>query len=342
MPYLNRVFYCLLILVFWTAGITQMPARGDLRLLVLSDFNGAYGSLDYAASVDRVVALAQQWHVDGFVSAGDVIAGQSRDLSNERFAQMWQVFDSRVYQPLARAGIPIIVAMGNHDGSSQRNAQGYVFARERDAARDYWQPRMNPTSLNYLDAREAPFQFSLLLGEVFIAVWDASSATITEGQLEWLAAELARSEAVDARARILVGHLPLFGVSASRNRPGEVLTSGAELATWLSSQGIDLYISGHHAAYYPAHYGNLLLLHTGGVGGRQLIGSDHPARSTVTLLDIDFQNTNDGENDGKRATIRETTFDLATLTPTTITAIDPRTLPASITSINGAIQRWAD
>jgi predicted phosphodiesterase len=306
----------------------QLPPRGDLRVLILSDFNGAYGSVDYAASVDRVIALAQTWQVDAFVSAGDVIAGQNRDLPAERFAQMWNAFDDHVRAPLGQAGIPLIVAMGNHDGSSQRSQNNYVFARERDAARNYWQPIS--TSAHYLDRRDAPFHTSLLVNDVFFAVWDASSAMITEGQLEWLATELSRPEVVNARARILVGHLPLFGVAASKNQPGEVLNNGAALATWLSRSGIDLYISGHHAAYYPAQYGDMYLLHTGGVGGRQLIGSDAPARSTATLLDVDFDTT-------ERTTIRETTFDLATMM-----MIDPRTLPASITSVNGTVRRWPE
>lgn len=307
----------------------QLPPRGDLRVLILSDFNGAYGSVDYAASVDRVIALAQTWQVDAFVSAGDVIAGQNRDLPAERFAQMWQAFDDHVRAPLTQAGIPLIVAMGNHDGSSQRSQGEYVFARERDATRNYWQPRVN-ASTHYLDRRDAPFHTSLLIDEVFFAVWDASSAIITEGQLEWLAAELAEPEVREARARILIGHLPLFGISASKNQLGEVLNNGAALATWLSANGVELYISGHHAAYYPAQYGDLRLLHTGGVGGRQLIGSDAPAQSTATLLDIDFGAEGN-------TTIREITFDLATMT-----VIDPRTLPESITSVNGTVQRWAE
>jgi len=219
--------------------------------------------------------------------------------------------------------------MGNHDSSSQRSQNTYTFARERDAATTYWQPII-ATSAHYLDTRDAPFHTSLLLNGVFFAVWDASSATITQGQLEWLAAELARPEVVGARARILVGHLPLFGVSASKNQAGEVLNRGAALATWLDNQGIDLYISGHHAAYYPAQYGNLRLLHTGGVGGRQLIGSDAPSPSTATLLDIDVDTA-------ESATFRETTFDLASMT-----IIDPSSLPINITSVNGTVQRWTE
>ncbi|MEM6430273.1 MAG: metallophosphoesterase [Deinococcota bacterium] len=301
------------------------PPRGDVRFVVLSDFNGPYGSLDYDARVDTIIRLTQTvWQPDALLSAGDVIAGQSTSLPEARFAEMWRVFDERVRASLAAVNIPVIVAMGNHDGSSQHLSDGsYSFARERRAARDYWQAV--PTSLVYLNDDDLPFQTSLLVGDVFIAVWDASSATITEGQLAWLAAELARPEAQTASARILLGHLPLFAVSEAKNSPGEVLSQGQALATWLEQAGIDLYISGHHAAYYPAQWGDLKLLHSGGIGARQLIGSDSLPQSTVTILDVD---TNPMR-------LREVTLNASNLV-----VINPQTLPTSITSLNGIITRW--
>lgn len=301
------------------------PPRGNVRFVVLSDFNGPYGSLDYDARVDTIIRLIQTvWQPDAFLSAGDVVAGQSTSLPEARFTEMWQVFDERVRAPLAAVNIPVIVAMGNHDGSSQRLSDGsYSFARERRAARDYWQSI--PISPNYLDDDDVPFQASVLVGDVFIAVWDASSAVVTEGQLGWLQAELARPQAQNASARILLGHLPLFAVSEAKNSPGEVLSQGQALAAWLEQAGINLYISGHHAAYYPAQWGNLKLLHSGGIGARRLIGSDTSSQSTVTILDIDIN----------PAQLREVTLDASSLT-----FIDPKTLPTSITSLNGTITRW--
>jgi hypothetical protein len=308
-----------------STGDVVNPFRGNVRFVVLSDFNGPYGSLDYDARVDTLIQLTQTvWQPNALLSAGDVIAGQSTGLPESRFAEMWQVFDERVRAPLAAAEIPVVVAMGNHDGSSQRLSDGsYSFARERRAAQNYWQSI--PTSLNYLDDDDLPFQASLLVGDVFVAVWDASSATITEGQLAWLEAELTRPGAQNASARILLGHLPLFAVSEAKNSPGEVLSQGQALATWLEQAGIDLYISGHHAAYYPAQWGNLKLLHTGGIGARQLIGSDNSPQSTVTILDIDVNPVN----------LREVTLDASSLM-----LVGPQTLPTSITSLNGTITRW--
>src|SRR5690606_37062824 len=89
-----------------------------------------------------------------------------------------------------------------------------------------------------------------------------------------------------ARLRLVVGHLPLVAVGEGRDRPGETITEAAALASLLGRHGVDLYISGHHAAYYPGRLGDLELLFAGGIGARRLLGDERPARSTLTLIDI--------------------------------------------------------
>ena len=112
------------------------PLRGDLRVVLLSDFNGSYGSADYSPAVARVLeATVRVWQPDLFLSAGDVVAGQKASLPDARFAEMWEAFDRAVARPLREAGIPYAFAVGNHDGSSGRRADGsFVYAREREVA----------------------------------------------------------------------------------------------------------------------------------------------------------------------------------------------------------------
>jgi hypothetical protein len=126
--------------------------------------------------------------------------------------------------------------------------------------------------------------------------------------------------------RIVLGHLPLYGVAEGRNRPGEVLRDGERLREMLEAHGVHLYISGHHHAYYPAKRGNLHLLHSGGVGPRRLLGSDLPPRTTVTVMDLDLG--------GEEPLIRYTTFDLAGFAE-----IDIDALPESIDGLNGRVVR---
>ena len=317
----------LLLLSLTGFGLTQTnPPRGDVRVVVLSDFNPSYGETAYSPQVAKVVrAITEMWQPDLFLSAGDLVGGQKTSLPDERFAQMWAAFDDTVAAPLRGANIPYAVTMGNHDGSSLRDSSGgFVYGRERDAARAYWQQTQAETQLTLQDGADFPFNYSFIFEGVFFAVWDASSATITDTQLAWLQGELASEEARAAPLRVLVGHLPLYGVSDEKNRPGEVLTSGDALRRTLETLGVDLYISGHHAAYYPAKVGSLTLLNTGGVGARRLLGGDAPPQSAVTVLDIEFDPLE----------LRLTTFDT-----TTFQEIPLARLPERLDGLNGTLTR---
>lgn len=95
------------------------PPRGDTRFVVLGDFNGPYGSTTYPASLARVIAaVTEVWRPDAVLFPGDVVAGQSRELSRERLDAMWRAFDEHVAAPLRAAGIAYALAVGNHDASS--------------------------------------------------------------------------------------------------------------------------------------------------------------------------------------------------------------------------------
>ena len=300
------------------------PPRGDVRVVVLSDFNPSYGETVYSPQVTKVIkATTEVWRPDLFVSAGDLVGGQRASLPIERFAQMWAAFGEEVAAPLRAANIPAAFAMGNHDGSSLRSLGGFVFARERDAARAYWE-QTKSTHLAYRDSADFPFNYSFVFEGVFFTVWDASSANITDAQLLWLQGELGSKEAQAAPLRVLVGHLPLYGVSSEKNKPGEVLTNGDALRQAVEGWGVDLYISGHHAAYYPAKVGSVTLLNTGGVGARRLLGSSAAPQSAVTVLDITLEPLE----------LRLTTFD-----PATFQEIPLASLPEHIDGLNGTLTR---
>ena len=309
------------------------PPRGDLRVVLLSDFNGSYGVTDYSPVVARVAeTTVQVWQPDLFLSAGDVIAGQKASLPDARFAEMWEAFDRAIARLLRDAGIPYAFAVGNHDGSSLRRADGnFVYAREREAAEAYWLGPQHEAHLTYHDRADFPFNYSFVFvppdrpdQSVFILFWDASSATITEAQRAWVEGELESPAAQEAALRLVVGHLPLYGVSAEKNKSGEVLVDGDALRELLERHGVHTYISGHHAAYFPGKRGALELLHTGGVGARGLLGSDTPPRSTVTVMDVDFEPLD----------VRYTTFDVFSFD-----VIPLESLPERLNGLNGAIIR---
>lgn len=315
------------LLLCWSAWAQTPPdpPRGEVRLVVLSDFNGPYGTVGYNNTVTRVLeTIAELWRPDLFLSAGDVVAGQDASLPDERFSEMWAAFDDRIAAHLREAGIPYAFAVGNHDGSSLLRGGEYVFAREREAARDYWTTPMYEGNLDYVNRERFPFDYTFTFGPLFVLVWDASSAVITSEQLLWVEAQLSSPAARAAEGRLVVGHLPLYGVSADKNRAGEILEGGDALREILERHDIHTYISGHHAAYYPGRRGRLELLHTGGIGGRRLLGSPLPPRSTVTVLDVDFGPLR----------VRDTTFDAVTFR-----AVDPEGLPERLNGWGGTVTR---
>ena len=305
----------------------MQPERGDVRVVVLGDFNGSYGSLHYSPQVEEILDnVIQTWRPDLFLSAGDVIGGQSASLPTERFAEMWGAFDAQIAAPLRAAGIPYAFAVGNHDGSSlpSNTDNTFIFQRERTAARAYWRSPLYDANLPYQSRANFPFNYSFTFREIFFAVWDASSAAITDAQKAWLERELSSPAAQTAPLRVLLGHLPLYGVSEEKNRPGEVLADGNALRAWLEGHGVDLYISGHHAAYYPAKVSEVTLLHSGGIGARRLLGNGAEPRSTVTVMDIDLNPVR----------LRLTTFDAAGLE-----VVSLETLPESLDGLNGPLTR---
>jgi hypothetical protein len=266
------------------------PTRGDLRMVVFGDFNGAYGSLDYPPAVARTVAaIVDVWRPDLVLLPGDLVAGQSRALPDDRFAAMWAAFDLAVAAPLRAAGIPYAATMGNHDASKLRDADGgLAFAREREAAAAYWRNPHHLSGLEAVDLEGHPFAWSFRLGPLFVAVVDASGPVLDAVERAWLRATLRSPPARSASLRWVMGHLPLLGIAEGRTREGEVLWRAEELRDLLLDEGVDTYVSGHQAAFYAGRWGDLELLFAGGVGARRLLDSAAAPRSVVAVVDIAF------------------------------------------------------
>ena len=306
-------------LLFFALSVWAAP----VRVVVFGDFNGPYGTVGYSGVVARVVQrITQEWQPDLVLMPGDLVAGQSLSLSAGRLEAMWRGFDRQIATPLRRAGIPYAATMGNHDASSVRNRSGgFTFALDRAAAKGYW--NANAPKLEFVDPFQFPFAYSFRFKGIFIAVVDASSATLQNR--EWLARALASSAAQQASMRVVMGHLPLYGISVGRSTPGNVLSDGETLRLLLERYQVNLYISGHHAAYYPAQRGNLTLLHAGGIGGRDYLGYPNTARSTVTLMELWLE----------QSRITFTTYDAVTGRIIPISSLPPR-----IDGLNGTVIRF--
>ncbi|MEM7770552.1 MAG: metallophosphoesterase [Cyanobacteria bacterium P01_A01_bin.37] len=304
------------------------PPRGDIRLVVISDLNSAYGSTDYDPELDKAMTLLPFWRPDMVVCSGDMVAGQNPTLSDDQLQAMWAAFDDHVAAPLRQATVPYGFTIGNHDASGDQGVSGeFLFERERSVARDYWNETAHDPGVEFVDRQDFPFYYSFKFNDVFFLAWDGSSFNIPQEKLDWVEQALESPEAQSAKIKILLGHLPLYGIAVGRDRPGEVMANADQLREMLERHHVHTYISGHQHAYYPAHKGDLQLLHTGilGSGPRPFVDSSLPPRKALTVLDINF--------DAPDLTTY-TTYDMQTLA-----LIEFEELPRFINGHNGMVLR---
>ncbi|MBL1173923.1 metallophosphoesterase family protein [Pantanalinema sp. GBBB05] len=303
------------------------PVRGDVRIVVISDLNSAYGSTDYEAEVHQAIAMIPDWQPDIVLAGGDMVAGQSPSLSTAEIQAMWAGFDRYIAAPLRQAKLPFGFTIGNHDASGAVGLQGgFLFANERDLAAAYWNDPRHDPRLPFVDRAKFPFYYTFQQQDIFYLVWDASTSQIPPDQLAWAERALASATAQGAKMRIAIGHLPLYAVAVGRDSAGEVLANAEQLGAMLEKYKVHTYISGHHHAYFPGHRGKLELLHTSalGSGPRPLLNSSLPPYKTLTVIDVDL---------GSELTLY-TTYNMQTLQ-----VVDHKTLPRLIVGPTGRVLR---
>ena len=267
--------------------LSDLP-RGDQRIALISDLNSSYGSTSYVSQVHRGLELLIKLQPDLVLCAGDMVAGQKLGLTSNQLDAMWSAFDEQILQPLRTVEESFAPTMGNHDASNSRAHSGYVFELDRLHAQKFWRARQGSLGLTFVDAHQFPFRYSIRHGEIFLLVVDASSANISADDWAWAEIQLDGSEARQAKLRMMMGHLPPYAISKGRDRAGEVLHEPKRLQQLIQRKNVDLYISGHHHAWYPSHVGsaNLLSLGCMGSGPRQRLNDRTPPQQTITLLDL--------------------------------------------------------
>ena len=298
------------------------PQRGDIRLAVISDLNSAYGSTDYRSEVATGLSLLPDWQPDLVICGGDMVAGQSLDLTASEIDAMWAAFDEKILSPIRESGLPFALTVGNHDASSYQNNGEFVYVLDRQATEKYWNGHQQDTDLAFVEAEGFPFYYSFKQNDIFYLIWDASSANVPPEQIAWAERALASPEAQSAKLRMVMGHLPLYAVSQRRDRPGEYLNGADELKALLEKHNVHTYISGHHHAYFPGKSGELNMLHLGalGSGPKSLLTTNAAPFQTLTIMDI-FLDTTD--------TVY-TTYNMNNLE-----VVNPQTLPRLIVGPNG-------
>ena len=301
------------------AVLPSAMAADTQRVGLISDLNSSYGSVSYLPQVDRGLRQLMALQPELIVCAGDMVAGQKPGLTAHQLDAMWNRFASDVLQPLLEAGISFLPAIGNHDG-----APG--FAADRAAVERFWWPLRSALGLNFCDPAHFPFHYSVFQDSVFWIVWDASSHRIPDVQLEWARQQLASPRARQAKLRLVVGHLPLFGVGRGKDRSGESLDQLLTIRSLLQEGKVQAYISGHQHVWYPARWGNLDLIQLGalGSGPRRLLMGGGAAQQTFTMLEINRQ----------KRTLKESTYAVASGR-----RLDWDAIPPMLTCRSGSLER---
>ena len=281
------------------ASVAESSPRKN-RICFISDLNGSYGSVDLPSSVHSGMRTLAQHDCSIVIGAGDLVAGQDLTLSESRLSAMWSEFKRVVMEPFAAQQIPFFSALGNHDASAARSGSGgYVYARERQVAQSFFEENYKDfysPDVQWLSREGFPFFYALRFANTGIVFIDGSSAVELRTKREWLEEQL-RLLANDASlsARIVVGHLPLVAVATGRDRVGEILAESRALYELFDRNRVDLYVSGHHHAFYPGRvtawssvHGTIqLALGALGNGPRALVGnSGLPAQNTLSIVDI--------------------------------------------------------
>jgi 3',5'-cyclic AMP phosphodiesterase CpdA len=192
---------------------------------------------------------------------------------------MWAAFHAHVSDPLARAGLPFAVTPGNHDA-----ALGANFALDRAVYREQWLPRR--PKLELLPGSDWPFRYAFVLGEVFFASLDVTfTGPMPAAERQWLRSLLAAPAATQARSRVLFSHVPLWSTGVGREH--ERLADLA-LERVVIDGRVDLYLTGHHHAFYPGAKDGVRYVSQGCLGAapRPLIGTRERTPRSLTLIDV--------------------------------------------------------
>lgn len=256
-------------------ALAGTAAAAPLRVAVLSDLNGEYGSCGYDRPVLAAVKKLAKEKPDLVVLAGDMIAGGKYSLPDAQVERMWGCFRAAVAAPLAAAGVPVAPAPGNHDASAYAGG-----ARDRLFYQKEWLAAK--PAVHFLDDRKYPFEYAFSAGGALFLVLDqTTTAALSPERLAWVDRTLTGNYGY--KARIVVAHLPLYPFARGREKEA---TFDRALEELLARHKVSLVVSGHDHAFYPGRRGGLRFAGTGCLGGgpRKLLGGNYVAFQSYTML----------------------------------------------------------
>ena len=245
-----------------------------LRLAVIADMNGSYGSDAYDAEVVKGIDMIIADRPDIVINAGDMVAGQKPKLD---YRKMWKGFHANVTQRLLDAGILMAQVPGNHDGSAYPK-----YEKEREIYIDEWNQRK--PALDYVDDSLYPLSYSFMLKGVFFVALDATTLDpLPDDTLAWFEGQLAKNPS--KYRPVVFFHVPLYPITTIK--PTEILRDD-RIPPILEKYHVQLVLTGHQQAYFPAKLRGVTYVHSGALGGgpRPVRQNNGIAPKTLTFVNI--------------------------------------------------------
>ena len=260
-------------------GLLMFNSAQAQRVAVISDLNPGYGKTEYSDNVDRAISRIIALKPELVISTGDMVAGQRprKLLNRTELEAMWKAFHRHVSEPLAAAGIPLAITPGNHDASVYA-----AFALERSVYSEQWNARR--PELTMIDAQHYPLYYAFALDDLLFLSLDVTRpGALSAAQMNWLQ-RLLTEHGAQYRYRTAFSHLPLWAFA--QRRESDIIADPA-LESLLRQHDVDMYLSGHHHAWYPGYKDDIAYIGQSCLGGgtRQLIGTRQRARRSFTLID---------------------------------------------------------
>ncbi len=264
-----------LVLLLWVTA-----SLAEVRVAVISDLNGGYGTTTYRADVDKAVERIVQLKPDLVISTGDMIAGQRTSplLGRSEIKRMWAAFHEHVTSPLHDHALPLAVTPGNHDASAYGD-----FHLERELFVHTW--RHKKPDLNFIDDAHYPLYYAFEVRQVLFVSLDVTvNGSLDPRQKTWLR-ELFDEHGGRYGQKIVFSHLPLWPFAQNRES-GAMFDEALEKI--LQDNRVSLYLSGHHHAYYPGFKDGIRYVSQAclGAGPRKLIGDRKVSPRSITLIGI--------------------------------------------------------
>lgn len=244
------------------------------KVVVISDLNGSYGSKTYHPAIKKSIEQISKLSPNLVISTGDMVAGQQAGLD---YQGMWASFHNTVTNPLTELAIPLAVTPGNHDGSGAT-----AFKGERAEFIHQW--KNHTPKLNFIDQSNYPVYYAFSVNDILFISLDATLiGKLPSTQKTWLKNILAENKTFSKK--VLFGHLPIYPVAQSRETE---FLNDPELVQMMKDSKIDLFLSGHHHAYYPGVYQGIRQISQGclGSGARKIINDTTVSSRSITVIDF--------------------------------------------------------